>query len=111
MKNRGGLGVTCHKLSEKTGRLCGIATVDDEDDLMMITNSGMIIRTPAKDVSLVSRTASGVIVMRLGEDQQVVNFTKVAREEEIEEVFEESDTHTEAIEVETQVIEAEEVTE
>ena len=82
MKHRGGHGVVCHNLSEKTGKLCGIATVDDEDDIMMITDSGTIIRTPARDIPSYSRTAGGVIVMRLSEGQSLVNFTKVKREEE-----------------------------
>ena len=84
MKNRGGHGVVCHKLSEKTGKLCGIAAVDDEDDIMMITDSGTIIRTPAKDIPVYSRTAGGVIVMRLAEGQALVNFTSVHRDEEAE---------------------------
>ena len=80
MKHRGGVGVQAHNLTEKTGLLCGIASVDDEDDLMMITDGGTIIRTPACDVPTYSRTASGVIMMRLGEGQTLVNFTKVKRE-------------------------------
>ena len=90
MKNRGGKGVTCHKLSEKTGKLCGIAAVCDEDDLMMITEGGTIVRTPACDIPTYSRTAGGVIMMRLGEGQSIVNFTKVAREEEEEDIPEEA---------------------
>lgn len=82
MKNRGGGGVICHNLTEKTGLLVGIISVDDEDDIMMITDSGIIIRTPAKDVSTYSRTASGVIMMRLESGQKIVNITKVAKEEE-----------------------------
>ena len=78
MKNRGGLGVKCHQINEKTGKLCSIATVDEDDDLMLITNTGTIIRTPAKDVSVYSRSAGGVHVMRLDEDSRVVNFSKVA---------------------------------
>ena len=82
MKNRGGFGVICHNLNEKTGRLAGISTVDENDDIMIITNSGTIIRTPVKDIPVYSRGASGVIVMRLGEGQSIVNFTKVASAEE-----------------------------
>ncbi len=82
MKNRGGHGVLCHHLSEKTGKLCGIAAVSDDDDIMMITDSGTIIRTPAVDIPTYSRTAGGVIVMRLAEGQSLVNFTKVPHEEE-----------------------------
>ena len=100
MKTRGGFGVTCHKLTEKTGLLCGIRTVAEEDDLMMITDSGTIIRTPVSDIPTYSRTAGGVIVMRLGEGQKLVNFTAVAHEEpEEEEVMELEVTETtEAIE-------------
>ena len=81
VKGRGGLGVTCHNLTDKTGLLAGIAAVDDGDDLMMITNLGTIIRTPVKDINTYSRSASGVIVMRLAEGQSLVNFSKVAHEE------------------------------
>jgi DNA gyrase subunit A len=84
VKGRGGLGVTCHNLTDKTGLLAGISAVDDGDDLMMITNLGTIIRTPVKDINTYSRTAAGVIVMRLGEGQSIVNFAKVAHEEEDE---------------------------
>ena len=81
VKGRGGLGVTCHNLTDKTGLLAGIAAVDDGDDLMMITNLGTIIRTPVKNINTYSRSASGVIVMRLAENQLLVNFAKVAHEE------------------------------
>ncbi len=86
MKNRGGMGVTCHHLSDKTGKLCGIRAVCDEDDLMMITDSGTIIRTPAADIPSYSRTAGGVILMRLSEGQSLVNFTAVPHEEPEEEI-------------------------
>ena len=88
MKHRGGVGVTAHNLTEKTGMLCSIASVDDDDDLMMITDGGTIIRTPVCDVPTYSRTASGVIMMRLSDGQTLVNFTKVKREadEDVENV-------------------------
>ncbi|MBQ7320506.1 MAG: DNA gyrase subunit A [Clostridia bacterium] len=82
MRNRGGMGVVCHNLTDKTGLLAGIATVDENDDIMMITDQGTIVRTPVADINIYSRTASGVIVMRLGEGQKLVTFTKVAREDE-----------------------------
>ena len=82
MKNRGGSGVICHNLNEKTGLLAGIISVDENDDIMIITDSGIIIRTPSSDVSTYSRTASGVIVMRLEKGQKIVNVTKTAKEEE-----------------------------
>ena len=84
MKNRGGGGVICHNLTDKTGQLAGIISVDDNDDIMMITDSGIIIRTPSSGVSVYSRTASGVIMMRLEEGQKIANVTKVAKEEDVE---------------------------
>ena len=98
MKHRGGLGVTAHNLTEKTGKLCSIASVDDDDDLMMITDAGTIIRTPVCGVPSYSRTASGVIMMRLSEGQTLVNFTKVKREEESLEDSENVEGSTENIE-------------
>ena len=81
MKNRGGYGVTCYNLTDKSGILTGIAAVDDNDDIMMITDSGTIIRTPVSGVPSRSRSAGGVIVMRLGENQKLVNFTTTPHEE------------------------------
>ncbi len=82
MKNRGGGGVTCYNITEKSGMLTGIAAVTDEDDIMMITDSGIIIRTPVAGIPERSRSAGGVIMMRLGDDQKLVNFTVVAHAEE-----------------------------
>ena len=75
MKHRGGSGVTCYNLTEKSGKLTSIAAVDDSMDLMMITDSGTIVRTPVAGIPSRSRSAGGVIVMRLGEGQKLVNFT------------------------------------
>ena len=94
MKNRGGGGVTCYNITEKSGMLTGIAAVTDEDDIMMITDSGVIIRTPVAGIPERSRSAGGVIMMRLGDDQKLVNFTVVAHVEETE--LEEDATEGEA---------------
>ena len=104
MKHRGGFGVTCHNVTDKTGNLAGILSVDDNDDIMMITNEGIIIRTPAKDISTYSRTASGVITMRLLEGQTVANITKVAREED-EELENIEGEMTETVEATAEVVE------
>jgi DNA gyrase subunit A len=72
--------------------MAGIISVEDDDDVMMITDSGIIIRTPAEDISTYSRTAAGVIVMRLEKGQKLVNVTKVAKEEESEENSEENES-------------------
>ncbi len=83
--NRGGKGVTCHKTSDKLGMLAGIQAVSEEDDVMLITNTGMIIRTRVSEISVYSRTAAGVRVMRVGEDMKIVSFTRVDKQEEQEE--------------------------
>ena len=83
-RNRGGKGVICHNLNDKTGLLAGILTVDDKDDIMLITNDGTVIRTAVSEIPSYSRTASGVIVMRPDEESIVANITRVSREEEEE---------------------------
>ncbi|MCQ2427801.1 MAG: DNA gyrase subunit A [Clostridia bacterium] len=84
MANRGTKGFICHNVSEKTGKLIGIAAVSDCDDIMCITDSGTVIRTPVKDISTYSRYASGVIIMRLGEGQTCAAFAPLVTEEEFE---------------------------
>lgn len=66
-----------HNVTEKTGRLAGIAAVDESDDVMMITDTGTIIRTPVSDIPVYSRSAAGVIVMRLADGAKLVNFACV----------------------------------
>ena len=84
MKNRGGQGVCCHKLTEKSGILASIATVSEEDDIMIITTDGTIIRTPVDKIPTYSRTAGGVIVMRLSEGDKIRTFAKLDKDEDIE---------------------------
>ena len=89
MLHRGGKGVCCQNITEKTGKLASIATVSEEDDIMIITNDGTIIRTPAKQINCYSRTATGVIVMRPKEGSLIYNFTCLPSEKEIEQEAEE----------------------
>ena len=84
MKNRGGHGVACHNITEKTGALAAVASVKSDDDIMLITSDGVIIRTPCEGIPTYSRTAGGVIVMRLSDGVKVVTFTRLESEEEIE---------------------------
>ncbi len=85
MKNRGARGVCAHKISEKTGKLAAIITVSEDDDIMIITNEGTIIRTPVSSINVYSRGATGVIVMRLSEGSFINNITRIEKEEAIEE--------------------------
>ena len=82
--NRGTKGVCCHKLSQKTGDLCGITAISEDEDIMMITSEGTMIRIPVSDIPVYSRTAGGVIVMRTAAETKIVHFAKVAKEDEEE---------------------------
>ncbi len=79
---RGGKGIVCHAITEKTGLLCGIAAVSMDDDVMMITNEGTMIRTPVSDIRVCGRPSQGVIVMRTTDGAHVVNFAAVRDEEQ-----------------------------
>ncbi len=89
MKHRGGKGVTCQKISEKTGKLATVITVADNDDIMLITNEGVIIRTNVSSINVYSRTAGGVIVMRLADGAYINNVARLEANEEIERETEE----------------------
>ena len=90
--SRGTMGVICHKLTAKTGELAGIAAVSDDDDIMIITNEGTIIRMAVSGIPVYgSGSTSGVIVMRLDDDAKIVNFAVTESEKE-----EEENTETEA---------------
>ena len=112
--NRGGKGVTCHKTSDKLGMLAGIQAVSEDDDVMLITNTGMIIRTRVSEISVYSRTAAGVRVMRIGEDMKIVSFTRVDKQDEQGNTEGDENTSaegTEAVETTENVTESTEITE
>ncbi len=81
MKSRGGMGVMCHNVTERTGRVAGIAAVGEDDDIMIITDSGTIIRTAVDSIPVYGRSAAGVIVMRVSEGQTCAGFTTVPKAE------------------------------
>ncbi len=89
MKNRGGKGVCCQNITDKTGKLAAIITVSDDDDIMLITNEGTIIRTSVSGINVYSRSATGVIVMRLAEGSYINNVARLEKSEEIEKASEE----------------------
>ena len=84
MKSRGGMGVTCHNVTDRTGRVAGIAAVDENDDIMIITDNGTIIRTAVDSIPVYGRSAAGVIVMRVADGQTCAGFTTVPKAEEEE---------------------------
>ncbi len=82
LQNRGGKGITNYKVSGQGGDVCGIKVVDEDDDLIIISSNGVIIRMNVSDISIQSRYAQGVRVMRVAEDEKVVTVARAEREEE-----------------------------
>ncbi len=82
VQNRAGKGIICHRISDRTGELCGIDVVSPEQEIMMITDAGIIIRTKIDEIPVYGRAASGVIAMRLAEGSKVIGFAVVKAEEE-----------------------------
>ncbi|HFN7818324.1 DNA gyrase subunit A [Streptococcus pneumoniae] len=93
-KGRGGKGMQTAKITEKNGLLAGLMTVQGDEDLMIITDTGVMIRTNLANISQTGRATMGVKVMRLDQDAQIVTFTTVAVAEK-EEVGTENETEGE----------------
>ena len=81
-QSRGGKGLKNYNLTAKTGQVAGVAIVDDGDDVMLIENGGVLIRMAAADINTYKRDTQGVILMRLGEGNQVISVSRVDREDE-----------------------------
>ena len=79
-QNRGGKGVKCYKITEKTGNIIGMKAVNDEDEIMIITIGGIIIRMHVNDISVLGRITSGVKLIDLDEDITVASIAKVREE-------------------------------
>lgn len=79
-KGRGGKGIKTANITAKNGPLAGLVTVNDDEDIMIITDTGVIIRTSVADISQTGRSAMGVKVMRLDENAKIVTFALVKSE-------------------------------
>ena len=90
-KGRGGKGIKTANITEKNGPLAGLLTVKGDEDLMIITDTGVMIRTGVANISQTGRSTQGVKVMRLDQDAKIVTFTTVQPEEKDEEVVEENE--------------------
>lgn len=77
VQNRGGKGVKCYKITEKTGNVVGVKAVNDDHEIMMITTEGVIIQLRMEDISTLGRITSGVKMMNLEEDVKVAKIAKV----------------------------------
>ncbi len=84
VQGRGGYGSINYKVGDTKGFVCGIKVVDETDDIILISNDGIIIRMHVSDIGVMSRYASGVRVMRLSDDARVVTFARTERDEEEE---------------------------
>ncbi len=91
-QNRGGKGVRCYKINEKTGNIVGVKAVEDNQEIMMITTEGIIIRIKVSDISLLGRNTSGVKLMNIdaSSNVRVASIAKVRESEEEEDAEEES---------------------
>ena len=97
IQKRGGKGVLCYKIVEKTGCLVGAKLVHDDHDIMMITNEGIIIRISVKDISIIGRNTSGVKLMNIdpNSDTRIASIAKVRDDEqnpEVEDAVEEPES-------------------
>ena len=84
-KGRGGKGIKTIKITEKNGLLAGLATVNGDEDIMVITDTGVVIRTGVSNISQTGRSTLGVKVMKLYQDSKIMTFTLVHPEEENDE--------------------------
>lgn len=90
-KGRGGKGIKTANITEKNGPLAGLLTVKGDEDLMIITDTGVMIRTGVANISQTGRSTQGVKVMRLDQDAKIMTFTTVQADEKYEEVVEENE--------------------
>ena len=84
IQNRGGYGLTNYKVDDIRGHVCGIKIVDNEDDIILVSSDGIIIRILASDIRVMGRIAKGVRVMRVNEGAKVVAFTRAEHDDEAE---------------------------
>lgn len=82
-QNRGGKGVKCYKITEKTGNLIGVKAVNQDNELMLITTEGIIIRIKISDTALLGRITSGVKLMNLDENVTVASIAKVREDKSL----------------------------
>lgn len=104
-QNRGGKGVKCYKITEKTGNIVGVKAVNDDNEVMIITTEGIIIRMKVSDISVLGRVTSGVKLINLSDQVTVASVTKVREDRDLknqengeEELSETEDTDLEETE-------------
>ena len=91
-QNRGGKGVKCYKITEKTGNLVGIKAVNDDHEIMIITTEGIIIRMKVEDISVLGRVTSGVKLINMDDDVTIASIAKVREDKSLIEEIENADS-------------------
>ena len=86
LRNRGGMGVIGIKTTDRNGQVVGTQVVTEEDQLMMITNVGKVIRTPVSDISIIGRATQGVRLIRLEEAEEVLGMERLAEPDDEDEI-------------------------
>ena len=94
-QHRGGFGLRGYQITEKTGKAAGVKVVQEDDDILIISDDGTIIRMAAADVNVYSRTAQGVRVMRVSEGTKVIALARVPQEEDKNQTEEAAEEATE----------------
>ena len=97
-QHRGGFGLRGYQITEKTGKAAGVKVVREDDDILIISDDGTIIRMAAADVNVYSRTAQGVRVMRVSEGTKVISLARVPQEEDKNQTEEAAEEATEPAE-------------
>ena len=99
-QNRGGKGIKCYKITEKTGNIVGVKAVNKDDEMMLITTEGIIIRIRVSDTALLGRITSGVKLMNLKNDVVIASIAKVREDKSLIQNGEEEDPEdtTESVE-------------
>ena len=82
-QNRGGKGVKCYKITEKTGNIVGMKAVNDDNEIMIITIGGIIIRMKVSDISVLGRVTSGVKLIDMEDDITVASIAKVREDKSL----------------------------
>ena len=98
-QNRGGKGIKCYKITEKTGNIVGVKAVNREDEMMLITTEGIIIRIRVSDTALLGRITSGVKLMNLKDDVVIASIAKVREDKSLIQGEEENEKNSEESDV------------
>ncbi len=99
-QNRGGVGIKTYKITEKTGNIAGVVKVSDEDDVLLITSGGVVIRMDAAEINTIGRNTQGVRLMRLDEDVKVVSVSVTDKAPEEEAAPEETSANENTVQTE-----------